>query len=336
LISIDGSYLEGGGQILRTSVALSAITGKPIKVTNIRAKRCNPGLQAQHLKGIEAAAKLCEAELKNAKIGSQEVEFIPKQIKGGYFSIDVGTAGSIPLVLQTLVLPSIHAEEEVVLEITGGTDVLWSPTTTYFQNVFCYFLERMGLEIHVETVRHGFYPRGGGRVKVVIKPRKEVKSINLIERGKLKGIDVLSIASEDLRERRVSERQVEGAAKILRGDFKNSVVKYVPTLSIGSSILTAACYENCRLGASSIGEKEKSAEKVGEESAKNLKKQMDSNACLDEHMADQILPYMALTTGSKVSVAEVTNHCKTNIWVIEKFLPVKFEIADKMISCQRL
>lgn len=336
MILIDGSYLEGGGQIIRTSIALSAITGKPVKIINIRAKRCKPGLRAQHLKGIEAAAKLCNAELKNARIGSTSIEFIPKEVKGGYFSIDVGTAGAIALVLQTLVLPSIHAKEEVVLEITGGTDVHWSPTTTYFQHIFCDFLKNMDIDIYIETLKHGFYPKGGGKIKVIIKPCKKLKPLNLTKRGSLKRIDIWSIASENLKKAKVAERQVEGTKRALKMDFENVNIKYVSSLSAGSSVHVHAHYENCKLGATAIGKLGKPAEKVGEEAGKHLKKQIDSNACLDEHMADQILPFMALTSNSKVSVAKITNHVKTNIWVIEKFLSVKFGINknNKIISCQ--
>ncbi len=338
MILIDGSYLEGGGQIIRTSIALSTITGKPVKIINIRSKRRNPGLRAQHLKGIEATTKLCDAELKNAKIGSTSIEFIPKEVKGGNLSIDVGTAGSISLVLQTLVLPSIHAEEEVVLEITGGTDVKWSPTTTYFQHIFCDFLKKMGIDIHIETLKYGFFPKGNGKIKVIIKPCKNIKPINLIERDKLKRIDIWSIASENLKNRKVAERQVKGIKRVLKMNFENINIKYVPSLSLGSSAHVHAHFENCKLGASELGERGKLAEKVGEEAAKSLVKQIDSNACLDKWMADQILPYMALAGNSKVSVAEITNHVRTNIWVIEKFLPVKFEIdeTNKIIFCQRI
>jgi RNA 3'-phosphate cyclase len=332
-VEISGDYLEGGGQILRTSIALSAISGKPVKVTNIRAKRCNPGLQAQHLKGIESAARICNAELKNAKIGSTSIEFTPKGIKGGDFSIDIGTAGSIPLVLQTLVLPSIHAEEEIILEITGGTDVPWSPTIDYFEHIFCYFLKRMNIGIDVEILKRGFYPKGGGKVRVTIKPCRNLKPINLIKRENLEKIDGISIASESLIDRKVAERQFEGVKKILK--IENKKIEYAPALSPGSSINLQAYYGNCILGVSSIGEKNKTAENIGEEAAKDLMKQMNTNACLDEHMADQILPYIALAGNSKISVADVTNHCKTNIWVIEKFLPVKFGIneREKTIYC---
>ncbi len=331
MIEIDGSYLEGGGAITRIAVALSAITGKPCKIFNIRKGRKNPGLQAQHLKGIEAAAKLCSAELKNAKIGSKEIEFIPKDIKGDYFSIDIGTAGSIALVLQTLIPVCIHADNEVELEITGGTDVAWSPNMEYFQEVFCGIVKKMGIEIESEILKYGFYPKGGGKVKVRIKPCKELKSINLVERGNVTRYDIRSIVSKFLEKAKVAERQIEGAKKIIP-KFDCEYFEYVDTLSPDSATHIHAHCDNSVLGSTVLGEIGKPSEKVGEECARNLMKQINSNACLDDHMADQILLYIALTKNSKVSVAEITNHCKTNMWVIEKFLPVKFEIKNNIIS----
>lgn len=327
MIQIDGSHHEGGGQIIRTSVALSALTGKPVKIINIRAKRCNPGLAAQHLTSILALAKLCDAKVTGAEISSQTIEFTPGKIKGGAYRVDVGTAGSIPLVLQTLILPAIHAKEDVILEITGGTDVKWSPTIDYMQHIFCGSLRKMGAGINLEIEKRGFYPKGGGKVKITIKPAK-LEPLNLTERGKLEKIDVWSIASENLKNAKVAERQVEGAAKVLGNKFGKIKVLYVPALSAGSSFHIHAHYENCKLGATSLGELYKPAEKVGEEAAQLLKKQMDSGGCLDEWMADQILPFLAISGGA-VKVAEITPHCETNIWVIEQFLDVKFEVEKE-------
>jgi len=325
-IIIDGSHHEGGGQIIRTAVALSALTGKAVKIEKIRAGRPKPGLQAQHLAGLLAVAKLCDAKVTGAEIGSETIEFTPKEIKGGNYRIDVGTAGSISLVLQAMVLPALHAKENVSLRITGGTDVKWSPAISYFEHVFCHFLKKMSAEIIVDIRKRGFYPKGVGIVSVAIKPCK-LKALELTERGALKGIEIESVASSGLKGAKIAERQIEGAKKILNA-VTNANTEYSDSLSPGSSIHVHAEYENCRLGATALGEQYKPAEKVGEEAAMLLKKQMDSGACIDEWMADQIVPYIALSGGS-VKVAEITPHTETNIWVVEKFLGKKFEIDEK-------
>lgn len=332
MIVIDGSYGEGGGQILRTAVALSAVTGKPCKITNIRKGRCNPGLQAQHLKGIEACAEICSGKVNGLNIGSETVEFIPGKINGGKYDIDIGTAGAIPLILQTLVIPSIHADKDVVLRITGGTDVKWSPTIGFFEAVLCGNMKKMDIEIETNVVRHGFYPKGGGEVVITIKPCKKIKNVEWIEQGNISSICCQSYSSRDLKD--VAERQMLGFEKIFsKIDCRD--VQYVDALCAGSSI-TAHVHCNTVIGACVLGDKGKKSEDVGKECALMLKKQIDSGAPLDEHMADQILPFIALSGAGKIRVAEVTQHTKTNIWVIEKFLPVKFEIKGKIITCSSL
>lgn len=328
MIEIDGSYLEGGGQIVRTSVALSAVTEKPCKIINIRRGRKDSGLKAQHLKGVEAVAKLTSGKVKGLSIGSHEIEFVPGKIKGGKYKIDVGTAGSISLVLQTLVPACLHADGVVELEIIGGTDVKWSPNVEYFQEVFCRNVNRMGIEIESEILKYGFYPKGGGLVRIKIKPCKKLRPLNLVERGNIKRYDIRSIANKTLEEAKVAERQIEGAKEIIP-KFDCEFLNYVDTLSVGTSVHIHSHCDNSELGATVLGERGKKAEDVGKECAELLKKQIDSNACLDRWMADQILPYMALAGSGKVSVAEITKHAKTNMWVIEKFLPVKFNIDEK-------
>lgn len=326
MIEIDGSYGSGGGQVLRTAVALSAITEKPVKIFNIRAKRCNPGLRPQHLKGIEACGKLCNGRFKGLRIGSRIIEFFPGKIKGGNYDIDIGTAGSISLVLQTLVIPSLHAESEVVLNIKGGTDVRWAPTIEFFKSVFSGNLKKMGADIKSKILRVGYYPKGGGKVRVEISPCEKIKSINWVEQGGIKKIECCSFASEHLKGKKVAERQAEG----FKETFKSAEckIKYFKTLSPGSSI-TAHAHCNAVMGASVLGERKKRAEEVGKACADLLRSQLDSGACLDRWMADQILPFLAIGSG-KVSVAEITNHCLTNVWVIEKFLPVKFKIEGRL------
>ncbi len=327
MIRIDGSQGEGGGQITRTAVALSAITGKPCTIDKIRSNRPNPGLQSQHLASVRAVAELCGTKL-DAKVGDTSLVFRPDKIRGGHYDIGIGTAGAISLVLQSLILPSLHAEKTVSLNITGGTHVRWSPSMDYMHHVFVYYMKKLGLEVSIDVDKYGFYPKGGGVVSVKIKPGMP-KPLCLTERGEFTGYYASSIATEDLKKAKVVERQLKAVDPRLSGKS----VQYVKSLSTGSSIHLSALYDNCILGSSEIGERGKKAEDVGKEAASKLGKEIASGACLDSHMADQILPFLAFANGeSAISVAEVTEHVKTNIWVIEQFLPVKFEIRGNVIT----
>lgn len=364
MIEIDGSEKEAGGQIVRTAVGLSALTGKPCHISNIRAGRPKPGLMAQHLTGVHAVAKLCNASVKGAELFSTELIFEPHNIKSGKFNFDIQTAGSISLVIQSLLTPAIASRKPLSFEIKGGTDVAWSPSVLYFQNILSHWLQKMGVEIKTEIVKYGFYPSGGGHVRVEISPTKCLHPLNITERDKPKTISIISIASESLRSARVAERQLETAKNIITslpnfsGEAIRSETHYVPTLSPGNSIQLCAEFENCRLGAGAIGERDKRAEQVGKEAAELLKKQMDSNACVDRWSADQLLPFLAIAAYhneplsgkgelfakgnySEISVAEITNHCLTNICTIEKFLPVKFDVIGEkgkpgIIKCHKI
>lgn len=331
IIEIDGGYMESGGAILRVASGLSILTQKPFHIFDIRKSRPEGGLKAQHLTGVRAASEICGAKMVGASLGNTELTFSPGKLKPGAYAFDVGTAGSVSLVFYPLVIPSSVAEGKMSFEITGGTDVSWSPSMTYFDLVFSYWLEKMGCKIFAEVLRYGFYPKGGGKVKASVIPAKALKPLMALERGEFLRAEAKSIASDKLVAAKVAERQLEAAEKTFEEPFTNKTSFYVDTLSPGSSVHLHADYRNCRLGAGALGERGKPAEKVGEGAARMLKAQMDSGACLDRWMADQILPFLALAavqTGkpSEVSVAEVTNHALTNAWVIEKFLPVKFEI----------
>jgi RNA 3'-terminal phosphate cyclase (GTP) len=333
MLDIDGGFGEAGGQILRTAVALSAITKTPVRVFNIRASRPEPGLKAQHLAGIKAAAELCGAKLTGAELGSKEITFEPGKIKTGGFKFDVGTAGSVTLVLQTLVPIAAFAPGKVKLEITGGTNVAWSPPIEFFQNIFCDYAEKFGLLIIPTVEKYGFYPKGGGLVKIEINPIKNSKPIHITSRGKLFDIKVWSIASLDLAKAQVADRQIEGFEKaLLITDAKvKGFANYVKSNSPGSAIYAHALFENCKLGVSALGEKNKPAETVGAEAAKELLREVNSGACVDKHIADQLIPFLGLFGGSFIT-SEITEHTKTNIFVTEKFADKKFKVEGNKIT----
>lgn len=335
LIDIDGSYLEGGGQILRTACALSTITKKPCRIFNIRQGREKPGLATQHLLGIQALSKLCDGKLEGDFLGSEEIKFYPDEIKNRGIQIKIETAGSITLILQALILPAVlKTNQSIKITFEGGaTDTFFSPTIDYFRYCFLKITEKMGIWAEINISKKGYYPEGGAKVEAIAHPSK-LKPLNLTERGKLDKILVISCASESLKNNKVSERQVAGVREVL-GKLKlplEEKIEYYPSQSPGSNICLIAKFENTIIGTDNLGKLGKRAEDIGKEAALELLKEEKSGACLDKHLADQILPYLALSSGkSRVIASEITNHCKTNMWVIEKFIEGKFEIKNNLI-----
>jgi RNA 3'-terminal phosphate cyclase (ATP) len=343
MIEIDGSYGEGGGQILRTAIALSAVTGKPCRISNIRAKRRVAGLKSQHVTATAAVAKMCDADIKGNELGSTEIEFIPKKIKGGSLSLNVGTAGSTALVLQALMIPAIHSEKPLDIKIIGGTLNKWAPSIHYFQHVTLALLRKIGYKANLLVHKHGFYPKGGGLIEAKIEPGT-IHAMNWVKSGKVLEVSGLCLASSDLQKAKVAERM----QKIVRlGVFREFQLspriktEYVQSDSTGCGVDLVAVHENSIVGSNALGEPGKRAEKIAKEALDELIELHSSDACLDKHMSDQIIPYMALGTmndnkESSVKVVDVTEHTKTNIWVVEKFLPVTFDIEEKIIKCKVL
>lgn len=328
MITIDGAI--GWGQVLRTAVALSALTLKPVRIVNIRKGRPKPGLMAQHLMGVKVAGDFCNAEIKGLNLGSTEIEFIPKKFNITDKKIDIGTAGSISLLLQTLTPLLIFADREVTLEIIGGTAGLGAPTIEYLKYVTFPILSKLGLlQPEIEVVRQGFYPRGGGLVKIKFYPVKELKALDLTTAGKIKSIKGISVAGS-LPEH-VAVRQAESAKKYLAA-YKNIEIKAetVQTFSQGSSITLWAETENSILGSDAIGKRGVRAEVIGQKAAEDLVRSIKSQAALDKYGSDQVIPFIALAKGkSEIKVEEITQHCRTNISVCEQILGCKFGIDEK-------
>jgi len=329
MIEIDGSI--GYGQLLRTSISLSCLTLKPVKIFNIRKGRPKPGLMSQHLTGVKVAGEFCNAEIKGLKLYSTEVEFFPKSFNVYDRKIDVGTAGQTSLVLQTLTPLLIFSDKEVSLEIVGGTAGLGAPTVQFLQHVTFPLLSKLGVrQPEVEVVKEGFYPRGGGVVKIKFFPVKKLKAVSLVDRGEVKKIKGISVAGS--LPKSIAERQATSAKEILeeKGYEVEIESKSVSTFSPGTSITLWAECENSVLGADNIGEKGVPAERIGGDCAKDLIRSIESKAALDKFMADQLLPFIALAEGrSKIKVEEITEHCVTNMKVCEMMLGVKFVVDEK-------
>jgi len=324
MIEIDGSYGEGGGQILRMSVALSALVGKEVKVKNIRAKRPNPGLKRQHITAIEAVRKICNGEAEGLKEGSLSITFRPGKIEGGEHIFNIGTAGSITLVLQACILPSIFAEDEVRLVIKGGTDVKWAPPWDYFQHVFLPLLRKMNVEIEGWLKRRGYYPKGGGEVEVTIKPCAELNPIdfrNEEEKMKIKGVVNISSLPIHIAERIKNSAKREFQIKGMDAEIE---IEEADALSPGVGVVLWASDGNI-LGSDCLGERGKPAEKVGRDAAISLIEEIEARADIDIRAVDQLLPYMALAGRSSFRCRKISNHAETEMWLLGKFMGTKFE-----------
>jgi RNA 3'-terminal phosphate cyclase (ATP) len=325
-VEIDGSYGEGGGQILRTSLVLSAILRKPFLIHHIRSRRKNPGLQAQHLEAVEALARMTEAETAGVKFGSQKITFFPGEVLSGEYRFEVRTAGSMTLLLQAVFLPLCLARGASRLALVGGTHVPWSPPFHYFSEVLLPTLEPMGISISAAIEKWGWYPRGGGEIQLNIYPVHELKPISLVNRGRMRKIRGLSVISG--LPRHVADRQKDQALKRIREELKMEaeidVLYDAPSNGGGSFLFLLAEYEMMVAGFSSLGARGKPAEKVADEAVEALKDYSSSEGCIDPHLADQLVPFMALAKGnSSFTTTRITEHLLTNLWVIQHFMGVK-------------
>jgi len=321
-VKLDGSYGEGGGQILRTAVALSAVTGEPVEVYNIRKMRPKPGLAAQHVRAIESVATICDAEVVGCSLHSTSLSFRPGKIKGGMYDIDIGTAGSITLLLQCLMPVALKAPSSIRLKVTGGTDVSWSPPIDYLRFVTLGALERMMYSCDILLIRRGYYPRGGGYVEVTINP--SVLRRADFEKNVCNVIQGISHSSG--LPAHVVQRQAASAEKVLNNEGYETRLSFEVRneVSTGSGI-TLWCGTE---GGSALGRPGLRAEKVGGDAAESILAELKSGAGVDIYLADQLIPYMALAGGGSLVTRTITPHARTNIWVTEQLLNMKFSIQE--------
>jgi len=321
MVHVDGSYGEGGGQVLRTSLALAAVLGRELRITDIRAGRSRPGLAAQHLTCVRAAAEVCRAQVAGDAKGSTELSLLPGNIRGGSYCWDVGTAGSVCLVAQTVLPPLLFAPGPSFVEITGGTNVPWSPSFEYLDRVFLPALRLMGAQVHATRLRPGFYPRGGGAIHLEVLPlMAPLQALDWRERGELRALEAVSLVEARLA-RHIINRQLAGAQNALGATGMRATRDHPEALSPGTMLMLAARFQRGAAGFTALGERGKPAEKVGAEAGRACAEFLGAEASVDEHLADQLALYAALAQGVTCYRTEcVTEHLRTNLWVVGRFL----------------
>ena len=337
MLSVDGSYGEGGGQILRTALALAALTGVSVRVERIRARRSKPGLRPQHLTAVQAVARVCQAEVTGLHLGSQALTFRPRTPQGGHYLFDVaeqtGSAGAVTLVAQAVLPPLIQAGAPATVILKGGTHVPWSPPAHYLSHVLLPALAAMGAEVEMTLERWGWYPRGGGEIRLTIRGAQHLTGIQWRTPPKSSAFRALSAAA-NLPEH-VARRQAARLAACLDATVP---VEIIP--AGGQDPGSLAFIWGPQAGFTALGARGKPAEQVADEAAEAYLAFRARGVACDRHLADQILIYLALAQGpSRFTTEAITSHLITNVWVIEQFLGPTFQITGALgergeISCQ--
>lgn len=313
---IDGS--AGGGQVLRTAVTLSALSGEAVRVDDIRGDRPDPGMRPQHVASVEAAAALCGASLTGAEHESETLTFEPGAVAATDATVEVGTAGSVALVFDTILPLATALSEPASVTVTGGTDVRWAPPMAYLRHAKLPLLREAGLAADVAVESRGFYPVGEGEATLSMEP-SALSPVEAAERGALRRLEIYSAASEGLADADVAERQAAAAATGADPDAPVvTKTTYAEAASAGSALVVTAVYETGRAGFSALGEAGKPSERVASEAVEAFETFRQGGAAVDRHMADQLSVYLALA-GGEVLVPAVTDHAETNRSVVEHF-----------------
>ena len=337
-IIIDGSEGEGGGQVLRTSLSLSAITGKPVRIENVRGRRKKPGLFRQHLTAFKAAAEICDARMEGAELGSSEIAFHPGEIKGGEYDFAIGSAGAANLVAQTLLPILAHADKASTVTISGGTHNLWAPTFDFLDQAFLPQFRKMGGRASVELNAYGFYPAGGGSMTMTVKPTEAPERLELITRGERlseRAIVVLANLKRD-----IANRELKAILNGLNLRPEQGEIIHVEGPGPGNVVSLFLEHENVTEVFTGLGQHGVRAESVGKGVAQQAQKYLpaksaagDIKTAMGEHLADQLLLPMALMGGGVFTATDITQHTHTNIDIIQRFLDVQIKRTQKGRKC---
>ncbi len=323
---IDGSFGEGGGQILRTSLALSLVTGRPFRMENIRAGREKPGLLRQHLAAVEAAAAVSGAAVRGNSIGSGRIEFEPGEVKGGEYRFAVGTAGSATLVFQSVLPALMLASEPSSVTLEGGTHNPWAPPFDFMQKVFLPALERMGPKVTLNLERCGFFPAGGGCFHARVEPAVKIERIDILERGQIKRRSVRALVA--CLPEHIGAREVDTVREKLGIDASDSSVSSVPSRGPGNVLIIEIESEGAMELVTGYGRRGVAAEEVAKEAVKEARGYLASGAPVGRHLADQLLIPMAIAGGGSFRTCAPTEHTRTNAEVIGRFLDIGVEIVQ--------
>ncbi|CAH4029026.1 unnamed protein product [Pieris brassicae] len=346
ILDIDGSVLEGGGQILRNSISLSAILGIPVRVKNIRAGRKSPGLAAQHLKGIQLVAEMCQAKLSGAHIGSTDIQFIPGKIRGGQYLADIQTAGSVSLLLQVALPCALMADSPVILDLKGGTNVDMAPQIDYMNEIFRENLKNFGAKYSWKLIKRGYFPRGGGHVQVTVNPIQSLNGVTFhdqLYRGPL-FVNIWSFVAGKLPVK-IAYEMANGAKDKIDMNYPVyiSCIKdqqYVRNNCSGI-LLWSPIGNGTVIGIDALGKGPTDAFEAGQKIGTDFMKLLNSSVSLDSHAQDQMIIYMCLANGkSMVHTGEITLHTKTAIHIAETIAKTKFTIRpdgdENFIECNGL
>ena len=337
MLIIDGSTGEGGGQILRSALTISTIIKKPVKIINIRTKRNNPGLRHQHVTTIKLLSKLFNINIENVRLGAEWINIIfdkkDIEINKDILNIDIGTAGSIPLLLQTLIPTIAISQQNIVIQLTGGTDVKYSPTIDYIKYVMKDVYSKIGIFFNINVIKRGFYPIGKGIVNINIQKANTLKPIDFCNFKEINP-NILSIVGS--LPKHITDRQISGALSNLEKNgikcdkYKSSIEN---SASPGSSILIYSSSESgIYLGADSVGEKNIRAETVGYNASKRFIEDYKFQACIDSHLADMlVLPLSFVKEKSRYKISSISQHLLTNLEIIKKINDMEYQI-DKVFE----